>query len=380
MSIYDSRLWLADLDETIAALPELKELNGAAVMITGCSGLVCSPVADVFIRWNMKHGGQIRLLAAERSEEKIRRRFGPYADKEWFRFIPFNAVSTAGPIGPPCDYIIHGAGNSSPDRIVKEPVETMLGSLWGTKRLLDHAKAHNTKRVLLISSSEVYGNKAGAPLLRGADSGAIDLLNPRSAYPVGKCAAETLCASYAAEYGVSSVIVRPGHIYGPTAALEDRHVSSAWAYAAAGGNGIVLKSDGAQVRSYCYCLDCASAIVKVLLKGEDVHAYNISNPDSILSIGEMAGLLAKAGGVALRREPPTDREKMAFNPMKTSALDSTELLKLGWQGRFDAERGFSHTVRILKTIMNHSGGERRGPSARPGCRTADEEGCAANGP
>ena len=41
-------------------------------------------------------------------------------------------------------------------------------------------------------------------------------------------------------------------------------------------------------------------------------------------------------------------EKKGFNPMSDSSLDSTELLALGWKGLFDAERGLSHTVRILK--------------------------------
>ena len=44
----------------------------------------------------------------------------------------------------------------------------------------------------------------------------IDLMNPRSSYSMGKRAAETLCVSYLKEYSVKSVIVRPGHIYGPS--------------------------------------------------------------------------------------------------------------------------------------------------------------------
>ena len=114
-----------------------------------------------------------------------------------------------------------------------------------------------------------------------------------------------------------------------------------------------MKSDGAQIRSYCYCLDSASAIIKVLLKGEPVHAYNISNPDSIISIREMAEILAKSAGVALRMEVPTEQEIKGFNPMSNSSLDSSELLSLGWKGLFDADRGFTHTVAILKEQGQH---------------------------
>ena len=108
-----------------------------------------------------------------------------------------------------------------------------------------------------------------------------------------------------------------------------------------------MKSDGAQIRSYCYCLDCASAILKVLIDGENCHAYNISNPDAIVTIREMAQILAKSGNVTLKMELPSDAEKQAFNPMNNSSLNSDSLQKLGWKGLFDAERGFSHTVKVL---------------------------------
>ena len=74
-----------------------------------------------------------------------------------------------------------------------------------------------------------------------------------------------------------------------------------------------MKSDGSQIRSYCYCLDCASAMLKVLLCGENCHAYNISNPDSIISIKQMAEILVKSAGVELRMELPTDEERKGYD-------------------------------------------------------------------
>ncbi len=348
MSIYDSKLWILDLDEIIAALPELDELAGMSVMVTGCTGLVCSAVVDVLIRWNETHEGKIKILAAGRIKKKVVDRFFPYTKDEWFAFVPYDASSTENSLSLPCDYIIHGASNASPNKIVKEPVETMLTNFTGMKYLLDYARETGVKRVLYISSSEVYGKKEGTQPYKSNEYGYIDLLNARNSYSIGKRAAETLCASYYDEYGVESVIIRPGHIYGPTAVQSDNRVSSAWAYSVARGEDIVMKSNGAQIRSYCYCLDSASAILKVLLRGKPIHAYNISNPDSIINIRGMAEILARAAGVDLKMEPPTEAEKKGFNPMSNSSLDSTELLNLGWKGLFDAERGFSHTVKILK--------------------------------
>ena len=351
MNPYNSSVWISDIDQIIDVLPELNELSGKNVMITGCTGLVCSAVVDVFARWNRTHNEKITILAAARSKNTVERRFFPHTVEKWFVYIPYDATSVENALNCPCDYVIHGASNASPNKIVKEPVETMMSNIMGIKQLLDYAKNWNIKRVLYISSSEVYGRKDNNDPFKSDEYGYIDVLNVRNSYSISKRAAETLCVSYADEYGVESVIIRPGHIYGPTAIKTDNRVSSAWAYAVARGENIVMKSDGSQIRSYCYCLDCASAIIKIMICGENRRAYNISNPNSIRSIRDIAEIMSKEAETELIIEFPTDEERKGFNPMGNSSLDSKELFGLGWKGIFDAETGFSHTVKILRDII-----------------------------
>lgn len=351
MSIYESRQWIEDIDAAAGILPELDGLAGRSVMITGAAGLICSAVTDILIRYNETHEEKIRILAAGRWPEEMTARFGEYCGREYFQFVKYDAVRSDNEISIAADYIIHGASNAFPGLVMAEPVETMAGNFNGMNFLLGYAREHGTKRLLYISSSEVYGKKESAEPFKEGEYGFIDLLDPRNSYSVSKRAAETLCVSYASEYGIESVIVRPGHIYGPTASPQDNRVSSAFAYSAARGEDIVMKSDGSQLRSYCYCLDCASAILKVLIKGENCHAYNISNSSSIISIKEMAQLLADSAGVTLRQEDASSEEKKGFNPMSNSSLESTSLEGLGWKGIFDAPTGFGHTVGILKDMM-----------------------------
>ena len=353
MSIYDSKLWKEDIQEVLEHCPEVSEFAGKTVFVSGASGLICSSVVDIFIGYNESHAEKINILAAGRNAEKMRARFEPYFDAPYFSFVLYDATANDNTLDIPCDYIIHGAGNAYPGAFMKEPVETMVANFDGTKRLLDYAKSCGAKRFLYISSSEVYGQKEGNQPYREEDYGYIDILNLRSAYAMGKRAAETLCVSYAAEYGVDTVIARPGHIYGPTASPEDNRVSSAWAYAAARGEDIVMKSDGRQARSYCYCLDCASAILAVLLRGKVQGAYNISNPDSILSIREMGTILAHVGGVPFVCEKATAKEAISFNPMNNSSLDCARLEAIGWKGFFDAECGLFRTVSVLKGILRN---------------------------
>ena len=350
--LYGNSTWISDIDKVIEVVPELDELAGKSLMITGAAGLVCSAIVDIIFRYNDTHDKKIQVLAAGRWPEEMSGRFGDLVNRDDFTFVVYDASKTDNVINVHSDYIIHGASNASPNMIVKEPVETMMSNFLGMKYLLDYAKEQGTKRILYISSSEVYGEKEGSEPYKEGQYGYIDLLKSRNSYSVGKRAAETLCASYADEYGMESVIVRPGHIYGPTASPYDNRVASAWSYAVAKGEDIVMKSDGSQIRSYCYCLDCASAMLKVLLCGENCHAYNISNPDSIISIKQMAEILAKSAGVELRMELPTEEERKGFNPMSNSSLESTSLTGLGWRGCFNAEEGFGHTVEILKETYN----------------------------
>lgn len=351
MNLFDSKQWIDDIDTVLSHLTELSILEKRNVMITGAAGLICSAVTDIIIRYNETHDKKIQIYAAGRDEQKMKNRFSSYFDRDYFHFVQYDSSRPDNHFDFHCDYIIHGAANSSPKKIVSEPVETMLGNFLGVKYLLDFARGTEAKRILYISSSEVYGKKEREGAAQESDYGFIDILVPRNSYSVCKQAAETLCISYADEYGVDPVIIRPGHIYGPTANKTDDHVSSSWAYDVASGRDIVMKSDGTQIRSYLYCLDCASAILKVLLGGEKGRAYNISNPNSVISIKQMASLLCAAGNVKLHMELANSEEKKGFNPMSNSSLDSSSLISLGWKGCFDAETGFAHTVQILKETI-----------------------------
>ena len=191
--LYDQELWISDIDKVMEVLPELDQLAGKSVMITGAAGLICSAVVDILFRYNDTHAGEIQILAAGRWLEEMKVRFGEQVKRQDFTFVVYDASKTDNQLDIHADYIIHGASNAFPGLIVKEPVETMLSNFLGIKHLLDYAKEQNTKRVLYISSSEVYGKKEGSEPYKEGQYGFIDQLNPRNSYSVGKRAAETLC-------------------------------------------------------------------------------------------------------------------------------------------------------------------------------------------
>lgn len=349
--IEKSTIWNDSLERAITFIDEIRMLRGKRVFITGASGLICSAIIDLILAYNKSlSSNKIEVFAAGRDYQKIKTRFCVLAD-ECFHFIQYDATKTDNRIPESIDYIIHGASNAFPNIVIKEPVETILSNVLGMHELLQIARKSSTKRVLYISSSEIYGIKNDDKPYKENEYGFIDLLNPRNSYAYGKRAAESLCASFAAEYGIEYIIARPGHVYGPTASINDTRVSSSFAWAAAKGENLVLKSAGNQIRSYCHCIDCATAILKLLLKGEKNSAYNISNPQSVISIREMAEIIAKTSGVKLLCEVASTDDKRVFNPMNNSSLNAQKLMELEWKCMYSAEEGFRETIHALRELI-----------------------------
>ncbi len=340
-----------DVRLAVQAVPDITALFNKKILITGSTGMICSAVVDVLALLNKERNAGIGLILAGRNKEKITSRFDGVLDPCVFDFIEYDMTSERD-IDADVDYIIHGAGNADPRKITDMPVETMLGNINGLKSLLELSRKNKGSRLLFISSGEIYGNRLESSEIEvkayaEEDYGYIDQLNPRSNYPMSKRAAETLCVSYNKEFGVDAVIARSCHIYGPGITSSDSRATAAFTRDAAAGHDIVMKSAGDQLRSYCYTLDCASALLTILIKGDTAKAYNISNRDSVVTIREIAEAIAAEGNVKVVFENPSDVEKKSYNLMNNSALNSEKLEKLGWKAAFDLNKGVEATLKYL---------------------------------
>ena len=349
--MYYSKEYIEDLDAVIKNIPSADMLKGKSIIVTGATGLIGSAAADILFRLNEKASYGMTIYLAGRDENRMKERFSEgfeNGEAPSYQFLQYDAATGVIDGVDAVDYIIHGASNADPKRIMGEPVETMMSNLLGLQGLISSVDMEKLQRVLYISSSEVYGiNETFEPYTEN-QLGYIDILNPRSCYPSSKRAAETLLAAYAEEYNLDFTIVRPGHIYGPTIKFSDSRVSADFSLKAAKGEAIVMKSKGEQLRSYCHVLDCASAIIAVLINGENGNAYNISAPQAIVTIREMAEAFAEAGGVEISFDVPTEQETKSFNKMPCSALNSDKLEALGWKAAFDMKLGAERTVTELK--------------------------------
>lgn len=342
--------YIKDL-EYLNRLDVWKELDGKTILVTGATGLIGSAIIDAIFYHNKFASSKINVIAVSRTEEKIKERFSDYLLDDNFSFYAHDIINSLD-VSQRIDFIIHAASNANPKFFSEKPVDTMLGNIFGANNLLNLCIKNNSK-FLYVSSGEVYG--IADKQVNGFTedySGYVNSLNFRSCYPNSKRATETLCVSYKQQYGINVVIARPCHIYGATALSSDKRIHKVFMEQALNGNDIILKSDGKQMRSYCNVIDAVSGLLIILIKGISGEAYNISVPNSNISIYELASIIAKNAKVDVKFDLPTNIEKQVFNPMNNAVLNSDKLLNLGWNPKYDAENGINNTMKILRKLKN----------------------------
>lgn len=320
-----------------------EKLNGCNVLVTGATGLIGGCIVEALMMNPMR---SYHVYASGRNEERALKRFVEFSNKEDFHFVKYDVLEPLD-CNIPFDYIIHAASNGSPNFFAQKPVEIIKSNVYGVANLLDYGITHRMRRMLFVSSGEVYGEGDGREFTEEY-SGYVDCTKPRSCYPSSKRAAETLCVSYADEYRADVVIARPCHIYGPYFTEQDNRVYAQFIRNVLRGENIVMKSSGEQFRSWCYVVDCVSALFYILLKGKNGQSYNIADNHSNISIRELADIVANIGGRKVVVEVPDDNEKKGYNVVNKSVFSTLKIERLGWYPHYHIEEGLYNTINELR--------------------------------
>jgi len=319
------------------------KLSGCNILVTGATGLIGSSLVDVLMRNPNK---DYLVYAHGRNRKRAQARFFQFKDDPSFHFL-CGDVTLPLACDVPFHFIIHAASNGSPNFFANNPVEVMKSNLFGVSNLIEYGLDHDMKRFLYVSTGEVYGvNEVMS--FDESSYGYVDILNTRSCYPSSKRAAETLTMCYAAEYGADVVVARPCHTYGPHFTESDNRVYAQFIRNVLKGDDIVMKSDGTQYRSWCYVDDCVSALLFILLKGKSGEAYNIADKSSVVTIRELAEMIARIVGRKVMMQIPSDSEKKGFTPIKRAVFDTAKLEALGWTVSGSMEEKLRMTIDICK--------------------------------
>lgn len=331
--------------ENVAHLPlPWEKLSGCNILITGATGLIGTCLTQVLMA---RSGKDYHVYATGRDEARAKERFAKFLSDPSFHFIPYDVTMPLEASGVPFHYIIHAASNASPNFFANHPVEVIKSNILGVSHLMEYGISHQMRRLLYVSTGEVYGEGDGHEFTENF-SGYVDCTSSRSCYPSSKRAAETLCVSYAAEYGADVVIARPCHTYGPHFTEKDNRVYAQFIRNVLQGQDIIMKSTGEQFRSWCYVVDCVSALLYILLRGINGQAYNIADNSSNISIRNLAEMIAGIGGKKVVMQLPPDDEKKGYNVVTRSVFSTQKLESLGWSVQGSMIEKMERTVEECK--------------------------------
>jgi len=254
-------------------------------LVTGGAGFIGSHLCELLL------GGGWEVYALDDLSTGSLQNVQHLAERRDFHLVVESVLSPAvvNELVHKCDVVYHLAAAVGVRLIVEQPVHTLVTNLEGTEVVLDHCNRFG-KRVLVASTSEVYGNsRAEDPLVESADRTYGPTTARRWAYADSKAMDEFLALAYHQERGLDCVIVRLFNTVGPRQSGQYGMVIPRFVERALAGAPLEIHGDGTQTRCFCHVADTIRALEGLM---EDAKTsgeiYNIGSQDriSILDLAE----------------------------------------------------------------------------------------------
>jgi nucleoside-diphosphate-sugar epimerase len=247
-------------------------------LITGGAGFIGSHLAEHLL----EQGSEVFVLddlstGAHRNVEPLRERPG-------FHLIVDSVLSPSvvSELVYKCDVVYHLAAAVGVRLIVEQPVHTMVTNVQGTETVLEYCNNYG-KRVLIASSSEVYGDhRDERPLVEDDRRVYGPVTERRWLYADSKAMDEFLALAFHQERGLDCVIARFFNTVGPRQSGQYGMVIPRFVERALAGAPLEVHGDGLQTRSFCHVSDTVRAVVGLMearsISGE---IFNIGSADRV---------------------------------------------------------------------------------------------------
>jgi dTDP-glucose 4,6-dehydratase len=239
--------------------------------------------------------------------------------------------------------VAHLACPASPPDYLRLPLATLASGSYGSDFVLEVARSHGA-RVLLASTSEVYGNPEQCPQSE-TYWGSVNPIGPRSVYDESKRFAEATFMAHRRARRTNTGIVRIFNTYGPGLRPHDGRVVSNFIAQALRGDSLSIYGNGTQTRSFCYVDDLVSGLLAML----DNHLpgpINLGNPNEItvLELAELVLRLTRSSSKIVHRSPIED------DPVRRCPDISLASHLLKWAPTVSLEEGLKRTIAWQRSL------------------------------
>ena len=329
----------ADFDHILTHTAGLwDELRGRRIFITGGTGFFGRWLLESFARANDQLGLNATAVVLTRNPKAFAASMPHLAGRADLIFYAGDVRDFSFPAGA-FDFVIH-AGTTSGAPVA--PPEMFGTIVDGTRRVLEFAAKHETRKLLFVSSGAVYGRQpSDLTHIPENFAGAPDPLDPASAYGEGKRAAELLC-SMAAGKNLEIKIARCFAFVGPYLPLDAHFAIGNFIRDGLRGGPVQVHGDGSPYRSYLYAADLAIWLWTILFRGQSGQPYNVGSEEA-LSIRELADVVAQtfqpARNVIIDKKPVPGAAAQRYIPNTKRALE-----ELGLRARINLKDSIQRTI------------------------------------
>jgi UDP-glucose 4-epimerase len=249
------------------------------------------------------------------------------------------------------DVVFHFAAAVGVKLIVEEPVHTIETNVHGTEVVLKHANKKK-KKVVIASTSEVYGKSADVPFREDADLVMGATVKHRWAYACSKAIDEFLALAYYKERNLPVIIVRFFNTVGPRQTGQYGMVLPSFVRQALAGVPLTVFGDGTQSRSFTYVGDVVDCLIKLVNEPNAVgQVFNIGRKEEV-TILKLAERVRDLAGSSSRIElVPYDKAYEAgFEDMPRRVPDLTKVSKLvGYEPKVGLDEIIMRVIEHFRT-------------------------------